>query len=379
MNRLGKIVSPFIFAALLATGLYCAAEDRAAEDPPPRWKLDANFQRALASEFNVVNWPRGSSLRDGLQRLGRLRQVAIFLDRRIDPDQPVELIAKQVTLEELIGLLAAQGGAMPVQIGAVVYVGPRDAVAGLSAVAQRRARESRALPNHRSSALAMRRGWRWNALAEPRQLIAELAADAKVKLDGLDAIPHDLWPAVDLPPSSWTDRMTIVLAGFNLTFEFTDRGRGVRLVPLPPQRLVKRVYSATLPQMHWERIARQFPNADVDRSSNQISLQGTPEEHERLRSLLAQQPATQRQRRPRQRKVHSLRVSEQPIGAILKTLEQQLQLRLEYASGVQDKLHTRVSFDLNEVPLDRLLDATLAPAALTFQRKGDVVRISIKQ
>ncbi len=378
MNRLGKMLLFAARAAVAAVGMLAVCVPAGAAEPPPRWKTGVDFQRALATEFDVVNWPQGSRLRDQLQRLARWQRVAIFLDRRIDPGQPIELNARQVNLESLLSQIAVQCGAMAVHVDCVVYIGPRDQISGLSAVAKQRSRDVRSLRAARRRSLSTRRSWGWNELAEPRQLLTELAREISVEIDGIDAVPHDLWPAVDLPPLSWTDRATIVLAGFGLTFEFTEQGRGVRLVPLPPQTLVKRGYSATLSQMKWERIARQFPDADIERSSNGITLQGTSEEHERLRKMLLQQPHTKRQRHAQPTKAHSLRVTQQPIGAILKTLEQQLHLRMEFASGVQEKLHTRVTFDLRDVPLDKLLDATLAPAALTFQRNGDVIRV-VKQ
>ena len=102
-------------------------------------------------------------------------------------------------------------------------------------------------------------------------------------------------------------------------------------------------------------------------------------EHDRLKKLLTRQSGANHRSGSRTRTVHSLRVNQQPIGAILKTLERQLGLRLEYESGIEERLNTRVTFDLHDVPLDRLLDATLAPASLTFRRKGDVIQIRMQE
>ncbi len=374
MNRMGKQLLAVVCCAVLAI-----SDGSTAAAAPPLWKTDAAFQRALASPFGVVNWPQGSRLRDQLQRLAEWQRVAIFLDRRIDPDRSIELSARQITLAELLAQLAVQADGTVSYVGSVVYIGPQDKVAGLASVAQQRAREARALPDVVGRPLLTRRRWGWDELAEPRALLVELAQEVGMVIEGIETIPHDLWPQADLPPLSWTDRMSIVLAGFGLTFELADQGQLVRLVPLPQPTLETRAYSTTLSQMNWEQIARQFPNVELQRLPKSITLKGTAEQHDRLKQLLAQQASSKRPRTTQPKTVHSLRVTQQPIGAILKTLERQLQLRLDMEPDVQEKLQTRVTFDLRGVPLDELLDATLAPASLDFQRDGDVIRIKTRE
>ena len=49
-----------------------------------------------------------------------------------------------------------------------------------------------ALPAARRQALSAERAWEWDDLATPRNLLAALATEARVKIEGLDQIPHDL-------------------------------------------------------------------------------------------------------------------------------------------------------------------------------------------
>ena len=73
--------------------------------------------------------------------------------------------------------------------------------------------------------------------------------------------------------------------------------------------------------------------------------------------------------------VHTLKVDGQPIGAILKTLEQQLELQFRFEPGTAERLQTRVTFDLREVSLDELLRETLTPAGLAFRRDAAAVTV----
>ncbi|MFO7905641.1 MAG: hypothetical protein R6U98_23485 [Pirellulaceae bacterium] len=365
MRSLGKKGRGAVARVAACVCAVVACPGPAAANVGPDWKTGTAFQRALANRFEVVTWPEGRRFRDQLDQLAKRQRVAIFLDRRIDPDQQVSCSARQVTFAELLNQLAAKVDAVVLHIGSVVYIGPRDLVSGLSRVAEQRAREARALPGRRERALLAKRSWRWDALAEPRLLLDELAEEARVTIDGTDKIPHDLWPGTELPPLRWTDRVTLLLAGFGLTFELADQGRAIDLVPLPKAELLARSYDTSLSEVNWERVAEQFPQADIQRFPESIEFRGTPEEHNRLRELLSRQASPKPDRPPQGKTVHSLRVARQPIGAILKTIQDQLEVEFEFGAAVRQKLQTRVTFDLHNVSIDELLEATLTPASLT--------------
>ena len=374
MKRLGNLL--LLCLTLLVGPENLGAQAAGAGD---RWKTEAAFQRALESRFQNVQWPGGSSLREQVDRLAQWQQVAIFLDRRIDPSQEVTLSARDISLAEVFDQLAAQVGGAATYVGSVVYIGPREQITGLSQIASQRAEEARALPKSQGRRFLNAQRWKWDQLSEPRELLTELAEQGRVAIEGLERVPHDLWPEVSLPPLSWTDRLTMVLAGFGLTFEFAQQGRAVRLVDWPTATWVTRSYQSTLPQTRFAELAAQFPDGQLRSTEGGLELEGTLEDHERLRRLLAQQSAPGRTKPVPPRTVHSLRVSQQQVGAILRVLEQQLGMRVELGPAVAAKLSERVSFDLRDVPLEKILEATLRPAGLTFELGSETIRIQVEE
>ena len=50
-------------------------------------------------------------------------------------------------------------------------------------------------------------------------------------MEGLEQIPHDLWPEVDLPPLKFAQAMSLSLAGFGLTYDYVQDGTAIRLTP----------------------------------------------------------------------------------------------------------------------------------------------------
>ena len=62
----------------------------------------------------------------------------------------------------------------------------------------------------------------------------------------------------------WTERMTLVLAGFGMTFEFADGGASIRLVPLPEVLTIERTYT---PRGDAKDTAAQLRYAEATRES----------------------------------------------------------------------------------------------------------------
>ncbi|MBM4092830.1 MAG: hypothetical protein FJ276_26000, partial [Planctomycetes bacterium] len=222
-----------------------------------QWKTGAAFHRTLADRVDAV-WS-GMSLRVALERLAERQQVAIMLDRRIDPDRPVDAAVSDTPLDLLLLRLAAGSDATLSYIGPVVYVGPRDGTANLSVVAAARREEARRLPPTSAAGTRRQRAGHWPRLSRPRDLLDQLAEEAGVSIEGIEQIPHDLWPAGDLPALPWTDRMTLVLTGFDRTFRFSDDGRSVQLIPLDRPPLSVRTFPASSPSMPVDVLSGDFP------------------------------------------------------------------------------------------------------------------------
>jgi hypothetical protein len=323
-----------------------------------------------------VVWSAGTPVRQALTTLAGTQGIAIMLDRRIDPASGIELSLHEVTVAEVIAQLAAQCDAAPRVLEAVVYIGPRAATAGLTTVAAERRRAAQQLPPALVARLTAARPWSWEELAEPRGLLEELGREAEVTFDDAARVPHDLWPAADLPPLAWTDRLTLVLAGFNLTFELDALGQRVRLVPMPVLTPVSGDYPVRLPPSERAVLARLFPQAVFDDATGRVTLQDVPEEHERLQRWL-ERVATQRPRpRGASRTVMTLRVVQQPVEAILQAVAQRLGVAFEFEGELGERLRRRVSIDVRDATLDELLTAALEPAGLTFRRRDDVIVIA---
>ena len=66
-----------------------------------------------------------------------------------------------------------------------------------------------------------------------RESLASIAETYAVSITNIQAIPHDLWPAGQLPRLGLVEQVTLIAAGFDLTFRMDANGKTVTLIPIP--------------------------------------------------------------------------------------------------------------------------------------------------
>jgi hypothetical protein len=249
-------------------------------------------------------------------------------------------------------------------------------------VAALRNEEVSRLPAAAQSRLARTAAWQWDAMSTPRELLEQLAREAGVTIDGVQTIPHDLWPAVHLPPLTFAERLTLLLAGFELTFEFSGSGAGVRFVPLPQKPLLVRSYAVGRDVASaMSQLQQLIPQAEIRREGPRVSVAGRAEDHDAIRRMLA---ADQRGPAKTSRGGESVRGAPKTVytmkgptqlGTALKTLHVQAQLNVIIDPRIQHKLYERVMFEAKNVSLEELIAIVLKDTGLRFELKDRDLRI----
>lgn len=391
-------LAPRLLRSVEAAGLVAlvllvlAGTNPAAAQQEPAWLTGAPLSRAMAEETTVA-WG-GIPLGDALGSLARRHQVAVLLDRRVDPTRPLALEgtlplrdvfvnAARIYSEKHTGDGVVPRPAQPIDVaffGPVVYVGPTKAARLLRTVAELRREEVRQVAPAKRSRLVRSLASQWDDAAEPRQLVTDLAKEAGVTLANPAAIPHDLWPAASLPALPWCDRLTLILAQFDLTFTVSADGNRLQLRPLADNdRTLARTYpGGANPEATAAAFREKSPQAQVQVQGNQVVIRGRLEDHEAA-SGKAPSPAPAAMPSAPGVDQYSLKINELPLRAVLEYLARNLKLEMQVdeaalqAAGLS--LDRRVSFQVENVSLDQLLEAAVKPAGLVAKRQGQKVQI----
>ena len=327
----------------------------------------------------TVHWDR-VPIGDALARLSTTLGEPVFTDRRVDPQRRISLDVTNATSDDVLNQTAAAAGLGVSRMGRLIYFGPPEAAARLRTLAAIGNDRINTFPADRRSDLKRAQSLGWPRLSEPRQLVAKLVEDRGLRLVGADQIPHDLWPAGNLPELSLAEALTMLLLGFDLTFEVDPQAGAIELVPITGPVTITRRYR--LPSsLTTDQLRQQLPGIDVELNGGSVVAVGTAEDHERITQVVRPQhelarvppiPATTSRR-------YTLRIEQQPLRGVLEQLGQRLGWALEIDDAAirtaGKSLDERVTFAVENVDEDGLLQALLRPAGLDHERDGNRVRV----
>jgi hypothetical protein len=344
--------------------------DRTTTAPPVAWQSAEGVRRQLDHPVSL-NWS-GVPLRQAIGNLARSQRVAIMLDRRTDPDQKIELVLNEVRLEEALARIATQLKLGVSRVGPVVYLGPPQTAQRLRTLVELRKQEFNRLAPPFRSALFVQRRTRWEMLAEPRELVAAAAREYRVRIVPPDDVPHDLWPAHELPAIGLAERLSLILAQFDLTFELAEEGRTLRIVPMPATAALEKTYANPNPAAVVGRLKALLQRSEIEPRDKGFVVRGPAEEHEMVESLLAGE-TVRRTEVTQGKKVYQLNIA-MPVGRLIKQLGPMLELDVQIdetqikRAGLS--LDREVSVSVKNASEDQLLRTVLEPAGLTFERDG---------
>jgi hypothetical protein len=348
------------------------------------WLSGVELQKQLRQPVSA-SWSR-DPLATLLRNLALSQHVCIVLDRRVDPGFPLDLSVEEEPLAETLRRIADERNLGVSVLDSVVYVGPAPVAAQLRTISALKHEDLKGLPPARLRALQERKDWHWEDLATPRDLLAELAQQKSLQVEGAEQMPHDLWRGYELPPLAWTDRLLLLLVQFDLDFQLSADGKTLTVIPLAAHARISRSYpahgQATELADKWRR---QLPEADVTTKGDRVVVLARVEDHERIDpSQPASTGKTANTGKPIKNKagkqVFQLAVDKTPVRQLLAQLGPKLGLTFEFDEEVLRKagrsLDDLVSFSVREASLDELLTAALTPAGLKFERHERRVSIS---
>jgi hypothetical protein len=337
--------------------------------------LDAQLALPVTFRFARVG------LRSALDDVAKLQRSCVVLDRRVDPSQSLEFAAENLPLDAALGKLAEQLGLGYSRLGPIGYLGPKHTAEGLRTLAAVKREEVDRLPSAVRAAWLKKAPASWPDFSEPRSLVERFAGEALMKLGGLKQIPHDLWPAADWPALTLLDRLTLLLAEFDLMLEF-DKGGHAQLVAWPDKVMIERQYpGGTRAQDLATRWAEIAPAAEVRVVGSKLVVRARVEDHELFAGSRKLSTPAMRERAAGEQ-VHTLNLDGVPLDKVLDFFAKRLDLRLHYDRDALTEagiaLDQPISLHVEKATTDELLRQALEPAGLRFRREGKEVTIEKK-
>lgn len=304
----------------------------------------ADLDRPLSAEWTAV------PLADVAARLAIEAERPIVIDRRIDPTRRVSLAADGEPLASVLARVAEVGSGRALALASSIRIVPDDRAVITAAAEARRQRDVAALPEPLRRRARAPAPWSWPDGAIPRDLLRAAATAGGVEITDLDALPHDHFRALDLPPMPLADRLDMILGQF-------DR------------------------RIDWSRVEGGRSGAPARVRTVALGDGLDPEGSDRPRRgplVAAATPGGRVAPRDPGRERFTLR-AEAPLDELLAAVARRTGLEAvidrEALTKAGVKPATIVRVEVRDATRDQLLDAVTAPLGITWRISGDRLEV----
>ena len=331
-------------------------------------QLDARLQAPITSTWK-------QPLRDVVQSLRDNFSICIFTDRRIDPEQVIELQVEELSLEQTLRRLAFTANADLSFVRDVIYLGPSQTTGLLATVA---AIQNQSL----KSAIPMRPALfqpskvTWDRPANPRNILQEEAANLGLTITNPDDIPFDQWDTGQLAALPFAYRTTILLAGFGKTFQFTEKST-ISIIDFPQQATYQTVIARQVSSQNLTQLRKQFPTLQINPNDSGLAVAGRWEEVHQIERLLSNGTTNTTKPVTAGMQVYTLTVENQSVQAIINAIAQQEKLMVQASTKAQQLWTKRVSLEAKQLSLSQLLTNVTMQAMLKFTIEGKILSIDV--
>jgi hypothetical protein len=359
-------------------------------DPlPAHYRTGRRFTSTLEQPISG-SW-KGLPLRSILRRLSRDRGISILLDRRVDPDQELQIETGDRPLRSAVDEIARTTRLGVTQVGNCLVVAPPTAIFRLRTLVALR-EEELARRSESSNGLARVRTLKittsWDDLERPAEIVDSIGRHFGLSIVGLELIPHDLWAGAAIPDATVSEALSLVLNQFDLTFEWLPRELAVRLVRVPTHVAIERTYALRgKPAAPTLRILHsRIEGLDAESRGNKLVVRGTLEQHEVVATVVhgstsAPRTKSKQPQLPVEKQAFMLQAGGVSLRELFGELKKQ-GLPIEYDAAELKKagidLGRKVAIDLPQLPAAEFLTRLLGPYGMTFRFERGAVVVSPK-
>jgi hypothetical protein len=172
-------------------------------------------------------------------------------------------------------------------------------------------------------------------------------------------------------------RMSIVLAGFDLTYQMNNDG-SITLIPFPNEASYQKTFATNVSAVNLNRIKNRFPTLRITNNMQQLVASGRWEEIAELELLLSGNIITRPRPMTTSKQVYTLSVTNQTIQDVLQAIASNEKLELTGSEAAQKSWDKRISLEAKELPLADLLRQVVGKGNLQYRIVDKQLLISVK-
>lgn len=368
-------ILPVVWIATAGSTSFVVGQD-SIPDSQVQWHTGRKLNQFNKLPISV--WWQAAEFKERLVRFSQTQQIAVFIDRRLDPSTIVDLTMKNVTKEQFFWAVAVNTGTGVSRIEDVYYFGPSSSAAQIGFVCQQHRERTSKHQKQFKVDWRKREPLRFQGAVEPKSLLQDLASSNGFRFENLDSIPHDLWAEFELPKTTLQTRLALLLAGFGKSFERNEDGTVVSIVDFPALSTIElTIRDLENASKFAQQMRPQFPDTTISVRGKRLKVSGPPTQVATIESHAVAAQVTENVEGGQKVYTFTRRAAR---GSILATAAQGKGAVLAY-----DKSNSKLTKLLNEVVEIRVVNAdasglvnmALEGTDLTFEFSGN--KLSIRE
>ncbi len=339
------------------------------------------FQRLYATlrqPSSLVS--KNLSLREVARAVEASLQHKVWLDRRVDGEQILQLESGQRTYQELLTLINSLSNTETTCLENIIYISPAHYIPRI---------EFSYWNLYTGSENGM---WRktaspleWKTSIEVSELMSLLEKQQGFPLQERESVPHDRWASGSFPLCSHAARWTCVLAGFDGTIDRDARANWkfsamleVSNVRFEYSDLTKRYSKGKL--QNWRT---KWPDSIVTpRAAGRFLIEAPVAAHRELATMawdakLKTQPPSKTP--VSEQAKYSLTLKEWTIGVGLPELAKQLGLEITPWPLPDNMMNRQIELTLKDATIDEMLQQIGKQANLDLKRVGKKIQVQVEK
>lgn len=353
----GWIVS-VVFCLLLACPNIAVAQDASAvliESKKATFLTGKKLDRKSSQAFSL--WWRDAEIRDRLTAFSKAEDIAVMLDRNVDPSTVLNMGIENRTLEQIFWRISSAAKIGVCRIEDCYYFGPTDTVVALPIAMNTLSRQAKKVSRRSSVKWTIERPVLTTSIVPTKLLIEAIATKHGFSVNGLDELPHDLWYQVVLPPTSVIAQIQLMLAGFGKTFEIDPDGKSITIIDFPKTESAKRTFIVSKRPANSKELDERFPDLRISYRSKSVVATGPPRQLALLKAALVDQ-ADPVESQPNKAERFTLNTEADRL-TILRTIAQTAKLELNLGPASPADLSDRIKINVVKVTQAELIFETL--------------------
>jgi len=315
-----------------------------------------------------------------LQSISRSQKLRIVLDRRINPATVIKYQAQDESVRVLLQKITAMADTSFCEIRGNIYVGPKATCHWLASLCELHQQTLKEKLSSNTAKLDAKRllaasDIQWNYLSDPTDLIETLVTGNGLSISNPLLLKHDRWNANGLTNLPLSHKLTILLAGFDLTFEWNLATQSIDLRPFPSSVVLKTTIQKSLSESNLQKVKSALPDLKITSSDGTVSAEGRYEDIDRLNRLLAGERISTTTTTSSEKRF-TLSVPKAPAKDILNAIANSRKLMLIASPEAMELLTKQIGVDVKEVTLEELLNVITKECGLMWAINGDKLEIS---